>query len=180
MPDMLTIEKYEPNIHYNQLVECLQELQEAKSSYPPKNTVTNIQPSAEEWLSGDEEGKDSHRFVAMLEGRVVGHIDITALHDYMVKFLKDNSFIHEDKDAESYVEIGTFFVSPRAQKHGVGHQLFTHILRESQIVGKVPTLAVVESHDSHKATHLYERHGMRNIGAFQGTHGKNLIFIQDM
>lgn len=175
---MLTLKKYEPMIHYNQLVDCLQELIESKSSYPPKNKLTNIQSSAAEWLS--DEGEDAHRFVAMLEGRIVGHVGIAALHDYMVKFLKDNFIITEDEERESYVEIGTFFVSPSAQKHGVGHQLFIHILREAQMLGKVPTLAVVESHDSHKATTLYVKHGMRNIGAFEGTHGKNLIFVQDM
>lgn len=174
---MLTIESYIPTIHYRQLIESLQELQASKSSYPPKNIMTNIQPSAEEWLSGEDE-QGTCRFVAMLEGRVVGHVGFTVLHDYMVEFLRDSSFITEDSDSESYVEISTFFVSPTAQKHGVGHQLFIHILREAQNLGKVPALAVVESHDSHKATNLYVKHGMRNIGAFEGTHGKNLIFVQ--
>jgi GNAT superfamily N-acetyltransferase len=177
MPDMLTIEKYEPAVHHSQLLQCLQELQESKSSYPPKDTITNIQPTAAEWLS--DEGEDAHRFVAMLEGRVVGHIGISALHDYMVKFLKDNSFVADENETElrSYVEIGTFFVSPSAQKHGVGGKLFAHILAETRRRGKIPALAVVESHDSHKATQLYQRHGMLNVGYFHGTHGKNLIFI---
>lgn len=175
IPLMVIIEKYEPTAHYDQLLECLEELQASKSSYPPRNTETNIQPTAAEWLQ--DEGEDSQRFVALLEGKVVGHICITAPHDYLVNFLRKENYIDKEITANHYTEIGTFFVSPNVQKHGVGHQLFAHILQESQTLGKTPALAVVESHDSHKATNLYEKHGMQNIGYFQGTHGKNLIYV---
>lgn len=173
---MLTIQQYEPAKHYDQLVECLQELMDSKSSYPPKNTATGVQSSAEEWLT--DEGEDAHRFVAILEGRVVGHIGITALHDYMVKYMQEHAFVQNETERKGYVEIGTFFVSPNAQKHGVGGRLFSHILTEISRLKKVPALAVVESHDSHKATKLYERHGLINVGHFHGTHGKNMIFIK--
>jgi GNAT superfamily N-acetyltransferase len=173
---MLTIHPYEPSKHYDQLLECLQELIDSKSSYPPKNTETGVQSSAEEWLA--DEGEEAHRFVAILEGRVVGHVGITALHDYMVKYMKENCFIQNETERRGYVEIGTFFVSPTAQKHGVGAKLFSHILDEISRLRKVPSLAAVESHDSHKATKLYERHGLINVGYFHGTHGKNMIYIK--
>lgn len=172
---MVTIEKYEPTVHYNQLLECLEELQASKSSYPPRNVITNLQPTAAEWLQDD--GGESLRFVALLEEKVVGHISIAAPYDYLVNFLQTADYINEEKTADSYVEIGTFFVSPSAQKHGIGHKLFARIQEEANTLGKTTALAVVESHDSNKATALYERHGMENIGYFNGTHGKNLIFV---
>lgn len=173
---MLTIQPYEPSKHYEQLKECLQELMKSESSYPPKNTETGVQSSAEEWLA--DEGEESHRFVAILEGQVVGHIGITALHDYMVKYMQEHAFVQNETERKGYVEIGTFFVTPSAQKHGVGGKLFSHILTEISRLRKVPSLAVVESHDSHKATKLYERQGMIKVGQFHGTHGNNMVFIK--
>lgn len=173
---MITIQRYDPSNHYDQLVNCLQELIDSHSSYPPKNVLTGVVLSAVDWLA--DEGVDSQRFVAVLEGRVVGHIGITALHDYMVEYFTENALIQNDTERRSYAEIGTFFVAPSAQKHGTGGKLFKHALKEVYLLSKVPALAVVESHDSHKATNLYEKNGMMKVGHFNGSHGKNLIFIK--
>lgn len=169
---VISIEPYTA-AHFQQTIQCLQDLQKSKSSYPPADIVTGIQPSTKDWLG---EGT-AHRFVAVIEGQVAGHISLSEPYPYLSNFFIEKI---QGYDEKSYLEVGAFFVSPEFQKHGVGSKLFEHVINESEKLSKTPALVVVESYDSHKAISLYKRHGMTSIGLFIGTHGKNIVFLKEV
>jgi len=149
--------------HLTDTAGVLQRLRRVHPYYPPPADATNEIASLAAWL--DDGDSYLARWVAVRGDVVVGHIAVTAPHDYILNFLDAS---------KDLAEITKFFVDPAAQRDGVGALLFTRardFIRES---GSVPVLAVVST--SSDALNFYPKNGMRELGFFEGVHGTNYVF----
>jgi len=114
------------------------------------------------------------RWVAVLGGRVVGHVAVCEPHGYL-RHLTDHLEILEDRPP---LEISRLFVDPRLQGRGVGAQLLSRANSFIQEFGSTPVLAVLT--ESEAALRLYERTGWREGARFDGVQGMNvLMYLHD-
>lgn len=171
MSDMgVSIERFSGEVHLQSAVQALLRVREADPTYPPPVDVDADADSFSAWLTDDPA---RGRWVALDGDEVMGHIMVVEPHRYLTDFLDARSL--RPRAAGGFLEIGKFFVDPRAQRRGVGKALFLHarsviLQNESRAV-----LAVVET--SGAARDFYARLGMRDVGSFSGRHGKNLVFM---
>lgn len=140
--------------------------------YPPAENEATPESFASWLLEEDTLG----RVVALVDGRFAGHVSIAPAHDYLRNHFAKNEY--ESRSTYGFAEIGKFFVDPLHRNHGLGHLLFERIRDDAFRAGYQPALAVVDT--SEDAIRFYRKTGMRELGYFNGFHGKNLIFAFDM
>lgn len=131
-------------------------------TYPPPNDPNVLKGDWEGWLLG---GGEAGRWVARTDSGVVGHVSFSTPGSYL-EALVDS--------LDKVWELGQFFVNPDSRGHGVGDALFQRAMQEARQVGKTPVLAVMSV--SVGAKRFYEKHGMVQMGEFNGRDGLNYVF----
>lgn len=149
--------------HLEQAVDVLLQVRESDPNYPPAADAAAERDSMAAWLLKDQV---LGRWVALSEGRVVGHIQVTEPHHYIPKSVAGH---------RNLAEVGKFFVSPSHRNSGIGELLFEQARAFIRRKGKILILAVLPV--SVDALGFYSSRGMRQCGSFVGAHGENLIFV---
>lgn len=141
-------------------------------SYPPPQDIQGmVYEHFSVWLMSEIV---THRWVALVDDKVAGHISMTKAHPYLTDHLKTVNFLPEGN--RELLEISKFFVNPLFQGHGIGTELLHNALSVGLQEGYIPSLAVIASSTS--AIEVYRREEMLNpAGHFHGIHGKNYVFI---
>jgi ribosomal protein S18 acetylase RimI-like enzyme len=152
--------------HLQDLLSLVVRINEADSAYPPPGSIHVQNEDWESWLFEDSV---SIRLVAVKNERVVGHIVLEPVNDYITQRLDD--------PAVSRLEIGQFFVDPTIQKSGIGNKLFQTALEISKSLERKIALVVLDGSDD--AKRFYSHHGLREVGKFTGRDGVNTIFIEN-
>lgn len=165
-----TVFHFSEDIHKNSISKALFALRASGSPYPSHKDVSSDEESLYNWLLSDE---TIHRFVAIVNNEVAGHISLTKPHSYLTEYLEKAGV--RSASSKGFLEISKFFVSPEFQKCGVGGSLFRSAIDIVSSLGYSPALAVVDT--SVDAISFYGHHGLKEIGSFEGFHGKNFIFI---
>lgn len=161
---------FRPENHLQGAVEGLLRLRRSEGLYPPRRDVEATPASFAYWLlSEDVLG----RWVALVDGRVAGHISMTGPHPYLLDALV--SMEQEPRAPGGFCEVSKFFVDPVAQGRGAGAALFDAAFDFANSRGLQPALAVVDT--SLAARRFYDRHGMTEAGSFRGIHGENFVFV---
>lgn len=168
----MTIVPFYGMSHMYETVQSLLKVREHDATYPPPVDADHNAGDFIQWLMNEE---TLGRWVAILDGDVVGHISLTKAHDYLTGAL--DSMGYESLSENGFCEISKFFVDPNVQGHGVGAELFAHVLREAWTLGFQPALAVISS--SHAARRFYDHKGMLEVGSFHGVHGENFVFVDE-
>lgn len=127
---------------------------------------------ADEWLLEESGGE---RWVANVDGKVAGHVQLVPLHAYLASRLEVLN--HEHSRAADMLEVVKLFVDPLRAGHGIGTALLSRARAAAWAQGKQPILAVLAS--SGRAIGFYERAGLRLLGSFDGIHGVNFVFVDD-
>lgn len=156
--------------HTSSAVAGLLKVRETDPTYPPPHDADATTEDFTSWLFNDA---PVFRFVAVDGDVVAGHISVVPAHDYLLNYCAKQNYVSDKPNG--LAEISKFFVNPYYQKHGVGDLLFTHafnVLREHHYQ---PALAVIST--STKAIRFYRKHGMQELGSFEGIHGKNFVFV---
>lgn len=152
--------------HLQGLLSLVTRINEANSAYPPPGSIHVQNEDWESWLFEDSV---TVRLVAMKDQRIVGHIVLEPVNDYITQRLETSS--------DNYLEIGQFFVDPSIQKAGIGNELFQSVLEISQRLESKISLVVLDGSDA--AKRFYVHHGLREVSKFNGRDGVNTIFVED-
>lgn len=160
---------FSPDVHLAGAVQALLEVRHADATFPPPQDAQSTPGSLKQWLLRDDV---MARFVAVLDGRVLGHIQVGRPHDYLVRHLRIGP---GNGQGPSYLEVGKLFVAPDARGLGVGAALLEQALEYGRTQGQSIALAVLPA--SSAAIALYQRRGMVSAGSFEGIHGTNLVMV---
>lgn len=160
----IRITYYDPQ-HLDSLLSLTERVNAANSAYPPPGDRRVQEKDWKTWLFLD----GAPHTVALHGEDVVGHISWDIPHDYITD--------HLEPSQNSYLEVTQFFVDPKLQKKGIGHQLFQSALQEAERLQSKVVLVSLD--DSDEAKKFYRNHGLREIGQFVGRDGVNTIFLQD-
>jgi len=166
-----TIAPFVRDEHLQQAITCIMKVRVKDPTYPPQIDVPDLVSSVfKNWLISEDV---THRWVALVNNEVVGHISLVKGHEYLTEHLAANGEVpYTDK---GYLEIGKFFINPSFQGHGIGTKLLQHAITTSLEEGFTPALAVIST--STKAIEVYKKENMKPVGYFDGIHGKNFIFV---
>ena len=163
------IVSYEADVHEAQAVEVLLRLRGAGLDYPPRGDAPDTSSGLRSWLVGESV---LGRWVAVEDDVVVGHVQLTVPHDYLIRHFSDHG-----KTASAIAEVGKLWVAPEAQGRGIGHELLVEASTASLSMNRVAVLAVLPASES--AIRLYRRAGWSDAGSFEGVHGHNLVMRFD-
>lgn len=152
--------------HFEDLLSLASRMNAADPAYPPRGS-THVQN--EDWRKWLFDEPVIHRLVALKDDRVIGHIVLEPVHDYITSRL--------DRSSTNYLEIGQFFVDPTIQREGIGNKLFQSASQDARLLLSKVALVVLDGSDSAKRFYLH--HGLRQVGKFSGRDGVNTIFIED-
>lgn len=166
----LLVERFSHEHHLDDTVRVLLRVRAADPNYPSPVDASPNGSSFTEWLMS---GKVIGRWVALLGGRVVGHVALTEPHDYLAQFLAGTAYA--GLRSKDLCEVSKLFVDPDSQRSGVGGALLSHMFEVARSLDRVLALAVVSTSDS--ALRLYSQSALQDIGTFQGIHGTNHVFI---
>lgn len=160
---------FAPDAHLDGAVRALLQVRRADASFPPPQDAQSSSDSLERWLLSDDV---LARFVAVKDGRVLGHVQVGAPHDYLVSHLGRGP---RDGQGPSFLEVGKLFVTPDARGLGVGAALLERALEYGRTQRQSLALAVLPA--SSAAIALYRKRGMVSAGSFEGVHGTNLVMV---
>lgn len=120
------------------------------------------------WVTGSETAVWG-RWVAVLNGRVIGHVAVCEPHAYV-------GTRHELLDLDppgSALEVARLFVDPRLQRRGLATELLSRAVSFIHDFGCTPVLAVLE--ESSGARAMYEKAGWTVATQFSGVQGNNVL-----
>jgi ribosomal protein S18 acetylase RimI-like enzyme len=160
------IVRFVPADHEAGAIEALRTLRAAGIEYPPRQDTDDSQDSLSAWLN---DGVSIARWVALDGATVLGHVQLTAPHDYILRHLGKTAV------PEALAEVGKLFVATPAQGRGVGDRLLAHARAAAVSLRRQPVLAVLPTSDA--AVRLYRRAGLQDVGEFIGVHGVNRVFL---
>lgn len=156
--------------HMDSAVSGLLKVRKSDPTYPPPQDVDNTAKDFQQWILNDE---PIFRLVALDGNVVAGHISAVPAHDYLLNYCATQNYA--TSAINGFGEISKFFVNPDYQKHGVGDALFQEALSLLKEREFHPALAVIST--SVKAIRFYRKHGLLELGSFNGFHGKNFVFV---
>lgn len=166
-----SIVPFDKGTHLKQTLASIMKVRATDSTYPPKIDVPDFSTAFfKKWLLAEY---TTHRWVALVNGEVAGHISLVEAHDYLTSHLAVNG--EKPYSDKGYLEIGKFFTNPDFQGHGIGTKLLNHAIKISLDESFTPALAVIST--STKAIEVYKKENMKPVGYFDGIHGKNFIFV---
>lgn len=160
---------FSESVHIVDTVGVLLSVCKMDPSYPPLQDAKRTPESFADWLIREPV---LNRWIAVVDGEIVGHIATANPHLYITDFLA--SIAYDLTTADQFGEIVKFFVDPSAQHVGVGQTLLAHALISLHAMGLQPILAVVA--ESRSARRIYAHIGMKQLGYFEGIHGRNYVF----
>lgn len=148
------------------LIEQIREIRYTDHYPAPKYPMLTDEDCAD-WLLG---GESMGRWVGLIEGEVVGFIQLSRPRDYMYQYPITNGF----RVTDNHAEIGKLFTAVAARGLGVGYALLQHARAFANEKGYESILAVLPDHKA--AINLYERVAMRQVAEFYGSSGENWIY----
>lgn len=164
---MVSVVRFVSDQHKDGTIRALQRLRLSGVDYPPAADADNSDAALRSWLL-DEPVLD--RWVAETAGCVVGHVELSEPHRYLLDHLAD-----QGSTGLPLAEIGKLFVAPEAQHKGVGAALLARARESAVARGRRTALAVLPSSDA--GIRMYERAGMQHAGSFSGVHGLNYVML---
>jgi GNAT superfamily N-acetyltransferase len=151
------------------VVEVLLRVHDVDATYPPRDVAVGRAPFSQ-WLRSEVA---LGRWVAVIDGLVIGHIQLASPHDYLTRGLERDP---RSMPIENLVEVGRLFVDPNFQRRGTGRLLLEAAVSRARELGLRPALAVLIT--SPAAIHLYAAEDWRYAGGFVGLHGiENRILV---
>jgi GNAT superfamily N-acetyltransferase len=164
----VSLERDDEGTRIAALVCVLARVRAADRFYPPPRVADD--PAAYlAWLS---ERMCLARWVAFVDGTVVGHVLLATPGDHLVRFLAS---AQPHLPSERVVEIGRLFVDPSARHQGLGRALFDAATREAAARGLLPALVVRETGGA--AMRLYNSAGWRDVGTLSARGGTLRAFL---
>ncbi|MEI2621668.1 MAG: GNAT family N-acetyltransferase [Candidatus Nanopelagicales bacterium] len=111
-----------------------------------------------------------NRWMATLQGRVVGHVCVSGLHDY----LANNIDIEESAapEATRMLEVNRLFVDPLLQGFGIGADLLKLATDYILSLEAVPVLAMIEDEGLQS---WYQNQGWSVRSTYEGIQGPNVV-----
>lgn len=161
----IEIVPFVPTLHQGGTIDALRTLRASGIDYPPQQDTDGSLSSLAAWLN---DGPTIGRWVAVDRDAVLGYVQVTEPHDYILRHVGPTSA------PSSLAEVGKLFVSTPAQGRGIGERLLSHARRAAASHRRQAVLAVLPT--SEAAVYLYRRSGLLEIGTFVGAHGVNLVF----
>lgn len=157
--------------HLDETIQVLLRVREANPTYPPPLDPDSGVAPFTEWLLKDE---TICKWVAVADGKVVGHVALSNAHEYILSFLASTE--HKNLQADNLCEVTKLFVDPLAQGTGVARRLLLHALSSAVALSRIPTFAVVAG--SEAAKKALDESPYEEAGAFNGIHGINYVFLR--
>lgn len=159
--------------HLAGAVQVLLAVRRSDPTYPAPQDADATPESLTTWLLADQA---LSRWVALVDGAVVGHVLLCEPHVYLTRHLDQLGPRAGGRTERGVVEIAKLFVSPSHRREAVGRALLRTACQAARASGKMPALAVVTT--SRDALLLYESEGMEDVGGFVGVHGENRVLVQ--
>jgi GNAT superfamily N-acetyltransferase len=147
-------------------MEALVQVWQGEGDYPPLVDVDGTDGSLERWLF---DGEVLARYVAVIDGQVVGHVLLHSLGEYLVSRCERLGM----SSGAGWIEVGKLFVRPDQVGQGIGTALLTAAREYAAGRRKRLVLCVVETSEAAHA--LYLREGLVEMGEFAGVHGRNVV-----
>lgn len=160
----IRITPYDPQ-NLDSLLSLTERVSSANAAYPPPADRRVHEKNWKAWLFLE----GAPHTVALFGKDVVGHISWDIPHDYITD--------HLEPSENAYLEVVQFFVDPKFQGKGVGHQLFQSAVQEAHRLQSKIALVALDGSD--EAKRFYRKHGLREVSQFSGRDGVNTLFIQD-
>jgi GNAT superfamily N-acetyltransferase len=167
VPMVFRVVPFVEDEHREGAVAALLRVRKADPSYPPPQDADPTYESLSSWLQNEPV---LARWVAVLNGSVTGHVQVSAAHKYLLDHLATDL-----ARCRPFAEIGKLFVAPDTQNVGIGTALLYRACEFAVSQGMRPALAVLPT--SVAAIRLYRRSGMECAGTFIGVHGENLVML---
>ena len=155
--------------YFDGAVTSLLRIRESGGNYPSSLDIVRSRKGAEQWL---DSGGSLNRFVALVDGEVVGHIQIIASRPLLTAHLLSQSI--DTLGNDGFAEIAKLFVNPDFGRRNIGALLLNKTFEVSRNLGFQAASSVVDTATA--ALRLYESHAT-NVGTFPTLHGVNVAFI---
>ena len=165
---MVTIIPFEES-HINPLIEILFRLKRTIGVYPPRHDTALTVPGLRVWLLADT---DALNFTALLDGKVVGHVQHTSASDALVEHFETRDAL---KTGYELGQISKLFADPDKSHRGIGAALVETARSSCWAHAFQPSVAVDDY--GHTAMRVYEDAGLTQLGNFYGTHGHTNVFL---
>jgi GNAT superfamily N-acetyltransferase len=162
------VQDYDEQLHRTGAVRALADVRRAGDAYPPRRDTGDSPAELADWLFLEPV---SARWVAVLDGDVVGHVCLSPAHDYLARRLVPRAAPVE------LLEVGKLYVAPQARGLDLGGRLLDAALTRAADERALSVLAVLPT--SAAAVGLYRERGLVEVGRFDGVHGMNLVFVDD-
>ena len=162
----LSLVPFAENDHLEEAVAALLRVRSKDRTYPPPQDAEPTPAAFAEWLLGEPV---LGRWVALYDGDVVGHVQLTPAHPYLVRHLDSHGHFGP------VAEMGKLFVDPAARGRGAGLALLNTACALAEQLHLRPGLAVLPT--SRAAVRLYRHAGMQAAGTFMGVHGENIVML---
>ncbi|MCC3299279.1 GNAT family N-acetyltransferase [Arthrobacter caoxuetaonis] len=163
---------FSEDLHLDAAVTALLHVRQGDPTYPPPRDADATAASFSRWLLEEEV---LGRWVALVDGKVAGHLAMTRAHPYLNRALSALGYTSIAENGLS--EVSKFYVDPVFQGCGVGTALFQTGFEFARARGCQPALAVIST--SVLARKFYSGKGMLEVGSFMGIHGENFVFVED-
>lgn len=163
---------FSKDLHLEAAVAALLHVRQGDPTYPPPRDAEATPASFAAWLLEEDA---LGRWVALVDGKVAGHLAMTRAHPYLANALSSLGYTSIAENGLS--EVSKFYVDPAYQGHGVGTALFRAGFEFAWAMGCQPALAVIST--SMVARRFYSQKGMLEVGSFIGVHGENFVFVED-
>ena len=155
--------------HINPLIEILFRLKRTIGVYPPRHDTALTVPGLRVWLLADT---DALNFTALLDGKVVGHVQHTSASDALVEHFETRDAL---KTGYELGQISKLFADPDKPHRGIGAALVEAARSSCWAHTCQPSVAVDDY--GHTAMRVYEDAGLTQLGNFYGTHGHTNVFL---
>lgn len=166
---MVTIVPFEAS-HINPLIEILFRLKRTLGVYPSRYDASLTVPGLRVWLLADT---GALHFTALLEGKVVGHVQYTSANPALVEHFGTRDAVLEP--GYELGQIGKLFADPDNSHRGIGAALVEAARASGWANTFQPCVAVHES--GHTAMRVYENASLTQLGNFYGPHGHTNVFL---